>query len=1712
VEERKNFKRRMWAFLMVMLLFVYAISDHYAAVSAAGDGIQTYGDAGEETEIKTEAETEKRETEKGETESETEERETETETEKVITECRISFEIEGPGEVIACYGEAGNQTLLDVEQLNVVEGGQTLTLKFVPEDGYVPGSLSENENEVLVTQEDGAYVYEVSNFYQDTNYRVTFMKQPIISMELTIEQEGIQEVYDGSFTDQDITLTVICDQPDRVIYEYRDITVAEPEVWDVLYIDPAAGTRVFSDVSLNITFQVRAVTAAGALIPIIGNDEFTVRIDKKRPVLQIDSNGYGGQWTNQDVVIGLSNAADQISGTLYEIKETSADTEFTEIQKYCKKRRDLTWEKETNRLIINADAYEDSFARRTYTLRAVSGAKLLSSEFLSEIKIDRSKPAEPDIEVTGICVNNWYNEIEKITIQENPHWNGQDGSSNKLYYRICLKDETDKPRFQPLVTNDINPDDYISEDGIYRLEVFAEDEAGNMAEKSLDILFAQGKNVKITHSYYKSQKDMLEEILGAYSFHMPVIAKVIVDQSICPVKSISIYAGEGKSSSNHLKTIHYKRPESKVLIQDFIIFPQFEGKIYIEAIDLADNVICSIPGEVNDLILETEKPSIDMEGMQFGVYDEDAKSFLEITPNVVDGQSWYCQDLYAKVVIQDKPGTGSGLNPVSGLHSVSASVNGKAADVYVLRDGHLIRLKDILKSVNGQKPISKNDQDIIRETGPFEIYIPVIAQEESANSIEEYRIDVQATDNACNLRDSIEENATRIIYIDTAVPAIKVTARSVLRAGQTKSEIYFGGWTAGNVEVTLSNQNQKSISALTYYVKKKGDQVWSKLKKVNPEETVTYTIKADSEAVLTDTYQFMVLPKTAAPGNEEQVWAYQTGSKKPWIDSMTVKIDKQRPQNASVRLNPQKANGNKGWYKTKRPRISIVSPKADGGSPIYTYYKFYKEGVSKDKQSETKYTGKNPPVIKEDGIYILKARTEDAVGNKTSVTYKKKIKADSAKPVISKKTGITYTSKPQSLLRSVLNYASFNHFCKKQFKVQITASDNCSEAAYIVYRVGKKGKAKKAAVNKKSQISFTIPQDFKGNIYAYAVDKAGNSSSWVKGNGLVCESQKPGITISSDKNNEEWQNSDVTFEVEVLDNGSGIAGIQYIINGVKSYRDFKKEKNIVYSNVTSITASQEAMTSAGYTVEVIAEDNSGNLTRAFKNVYIRKTAPAITLSGIEADSYNGTAKTLQVTIEEKIYDKSQVEIRVEKKTPDGETSEYTLNFNSYDVKSIQAYDFDEDGIYKVTVSAAGPAGNRADEQTIQFTIDRNAPEIEIVGPKQDSYNKNSEQATIKVTESFFETNEVNIQVIRELEEQSDDYDMGTWENTGKVSELSHVFTKDGTYTIYVSAKDRAGNNAGRKTLTFTIDKTPPKLAITGVDDYQVTGKPLDVTFEVTEAYYDTNSVDIHVNREDVEGSITPVELEQWENQGKSSALSVTFIPEGIYTAVIKAKDKAGNSAALSKTFTINTSSPVIRYVDELDGRYMKSFQLEYDINDMIVSLTVPAYQMYFDGVEYDGVTEITSEGKHVFKIDVEDEVQNKATARAEIIIDHTPPKVFFDGMDSENTIYEPIDLTVTLEDKEDMITAVRINGKVQDFDKKNMSFNTKINTMGIYSIVVDAADYAGNLITQTCQIEYKEKSVIRKFMENKPALTTSICGAGALSALGLLLFKRKTKL
>ena len=54
----------------------------------------------------------------------------------------------------------------------------------------------------------------------------------------------------------------------------------------------------------------------------------------------------------------------------------------------------------------------------------------------------------------------------------------------------------------------------------------------------------------------------------------------------------------------------------------------------------------------------------------------------------------------------------------------------------------------------------------------------------------------------------------------------------------------------------------------------------------------------------------------------------------------------------------------------------------------------------------------------------------------------------------------------------------------------------------------------------------------------------------------------------------------------------------------------------------------------------------------------------------------------------------------------------------------------------------------------------------------------------------------------------------------------------------------------------------------------------------------------------------------------------TLAEDGIYQIRIKAKDRAGYEAEDHRQIIIDKANPVIGYVDDLQGKYLKSFNVE----------------------------------------------------------------------------------------------------------------------------------------------------------------------------------------
>lgn len=549
-----------------------------------------------------------------------------------------------------------------------------------------------------------------------------------------------------------------------------------------------------------------------------------------------------------------------------------------------------------------------------------------------------------------------------------------------------------------------------------------------------------------------------------------------------------------------------------------------------------------------------------------------------------------------------------------------------------------------------------------------------------------------------------------------------------------------------------------------------------------------------------------------------------------------------------------------------------------------------------------------------------------------------------------------------------------------------------------------------------------------------------------------------------------WTNQIVPVAVHVTSPKTDIVKVIYYVDGVEIGSETS------FSNVhdvdTTLKIDKGSASPEGTEVVVKAITNSGLETSNSIRVYIDKQSPTVTLGGVtEGTTYN-SARSLQITTNDNIWQKLQPVSVTATKTIDGNTTD--IDLGSYTVDSanhVMSKAFSEDGIYNVTVKAVDAAGN-TDTKTISFTIDRTAPVISMTGVKEGAYSSNPVTVTFQSVESFFDTNNVKITVERKIEGSTYERTL-TFNNTGKTSNLANTFTEDGDYTITMTAVDRAGNEATPQTLSFTVDCTAPSVTLTGTKDYFVTNQPVTLDFLVKEAYFETNQVQIRGSRRLANGKTEAINISGWSNTGISSSLSNEFTEDGYYTITISATDKAGNNKQQTIHFTIDTEAPVIGDLSQYDGKYLSSFELKESLEDLISELSVPTVKMTLNGEAYDG-HEITEDGKYTLVIEVVDEVGLSSTKSVEFVIDKTAPKIIFAGVEDKKTYTEAVRLNLSLENENDTIVEILINGEPYELTEGQSSYDISFDTFGDYEVVVLTIDEAGNDNSQTIQFTYAE--------------------------------------
>lgn len=576
----------------------------------------------------------------------------------------------------------------------------------------------------------------------------------------------------------------------------------------------------------------------------------------------------------------------------------------------------------------------------------------------------------------------------------------------------------------------------------------------------------------------------------------------------------------------------------------------------------------------------------------------------------------------------------------------------------------------------------------------------------------------------------------------------------------------------------------------------------------------------------------------------------------------------------------------------------------------------------------------------------------------------------------------------------VENKNAYGYYVNQKTRVTVTATDTeddtktdvkpVSGVKEIFYKAvdfnGKTILNESKSVNSNNSVSFDVEPNFKGYIYAYAVDNVYNGSDDAKYSGKVAgkaESHPDGLVVENGEmhakssgitatlpkssysaNGNPLYSGDITIPVTVTDSYSGIKQIEYSVksnydtqnnqsqtvdiansvsgSSVGGWSFDEKDNNLVTQMSRNITVKNN---SNDIVLTVKLTDRAGNKTEIEKKFSIDKTKPVIDVKydNNEHTTYGGNDyykadRTATVTVTERNFDESLVEAAIMRNGGRYTTiGGWTHNNNTADPDKsthVAKIVYNTDGDFTFDIAVKDKAMNSADKFTQQkFTVDKTAPVIDVSfdnnSAKNGNYYKADRTATIKITEHNFNSGSQYVNIPVAAEGATAPSVVG-WSGSGDDHNATVSFNKDGKYSFTVDYTDLAGNKAVQKKVdSFYIDKTAPEVEITGVADHQA----YNGTVAPVVTYRDDNFTDDHdfkFTRIDINSKSDDTSKFDYDTGGngvtefiyKYRDFAEVLENDGIYNFTVELSDKAGNSTSKSVTFSVNRFGSTFKASDE----------------------------------------------------------------------------------------------------------------------------------------------------------------------------------------------------
>lgn len=635
-----------------------------------------------------------------------------------------------------------------------------------------------------------------------------------------------------------------------------------------------------------------------------------------------------------------------------------------------------------------------------------------------------------------------------------------------------------------------------------------------------------------------------------------------------------------------------------------------------------------------------------------------------------------------------------------------------------------------------------------------------------------------------------------------------------------------------------------------------------------------------------------------------------------------------------------------------------------------------------------------------------------------------------------------------------------DHSAMEKDQVKVTSNQIVSYGEEGYYEITFKGKDRAGNIAAEKKISFLIDHT------APTISKISYSDA----NGLIME--KYGIICS---------NKAVVVEFNVQDSLAGVDEKRiYVTRGSAEDRTENSPIYIAHKTIGNryyvIIPTDLNVAEYDEMVTIWANDILGNesFVSTAKVVYNNDFPNIVMESDVDYTKWTNQDVTFHTQVSDVKSGLKEVIYRIDGKEVKRVTFDSHMTSYEYDLTATKTCD--KVSGYAVSVEVTNNAGTTGSMDK-QVFIDKDKPKVTLSGIDYGEHFKEDKTFYTEVQDvSYSDTKTVYV-ITRTLDGKTYDVPAAVFHSKKQNDSCKRTMTAEGLYKIYAVTTDSAGNKSISNTLSFVIDKTAPRLSVSGTGKDSMNGTPVSIDFACVESFFATNEIFIDVERT-LDGNTVKENIKGFPKNAKKASMRHTFSEDGTYVVTISATDKAGNVAeSKSITFSVDCTKPEIR-ISGTDNyeQWNKAVNLRISVTESYYAgsnIQISGTRTDIDGnvheiaisdFKYTGKLSSVSrlfeeDGKYALEIVAKDEAGNREHTEVHFVIDCTDPEI--NKVDDwSNGYYQEFKLADSLEEVFKDLTVLSYHLLLNGVEYNGTDV---INEEGKYNLYVDAKDELGHI-------------------------------------------------